>query len=101
MIIDAAVTLATAAFGLATVVITSAACAQTARPTIAVKRPPIVSPGDVSESWDPRQNVIDGKRYEQLLRTNPAFRQARMRKECGPITDPELHQSGLASFDRN
>jgi hypothetical protein len=82
-------------------VITPAARAQTAPRTVVVKHRPIVSQGDVSESWDARQNVIDSKRYEQLLRTNPAFRQARMRKECGPITDPELHQSCLASFNQN
>jgi len=99
MIMNAAVTLATAVVCLAT--IATASYAQTRRPTVVVKHPPIVSPGDVSESWDARQNVIDSKRYEQLLRTNPAFRQARMRKECGPITDPQLHQSCLASFNQS
>jgi hypothetical protein len=44
--------------------------------------------------------VIESKQYERLLRTNPAFRQARMRKECGPITDPQLHQSRIASFEQ-
>jgi hypothetical protein len=29
-----------------------------------------------------------------------AFRQARMREECGPITDPQLHQQCLDSFAR-
>jgi hypothetical protein len=28
------------------------------------------------------------------------FRQARMRKECGPITDPQLHHQCLESFAR-
>jgi len=74
---------------------------QMTRPTIVVKHPPIVSPGDVSATSSARQNVIGSKQYEQALRTNPAFRQARMRRECGPITDPELHKSCLASFDRN
>ena len=101
MIMNAAVTLATAAVCLATIAITPAARAQTAPRTVVVKHRPIVSQGDVSESWDARQNVIDSKRYEQLLRTNPAFRQARMRKECGPITDPQLHQSCLASFNQS
>ena len=58
-----------------------------------VKHHPIVSQGDVSETWDARQNVIDSKHYEQLLATSPAFRRERMRIECGPITDPQLHQS--------
>ena len=101
MIMNAAVTLATAVVCLATIAITPAARAQTTPRTVVVKHRPIVSQGDVSESWDARQNVIDSKRYEQLLRTNPAFRQARMRKECGPITDPQLHQSCLASFNQS
>jgi len=62
-----------------------------------VKHPPVISQGDVSEPRDAQQNVIESEQYERLLRTNPAFRQARMGKECGPITDPQLHQSCLAS----
>jgi hypothetical protein len=76
-----------------------AAAPTAARQRVVVKHPPIVSKGDVSPSWTARQNVIDSKRYDQLLKTNRAFREARMRKECGPITDPELRQSCLASFD--
>ena len=101
MIMNGAVTLATAAVCLATIATASVAYAQTRRPTVVVKHPPIVSPGDVSTSWDSRQNVIDSKAYERLLATNPAFRRERKRIECGPITDPELHQSCLASFERN
>jgi len=100
MILNSAMTLLVAAACLAMMVAISAGSAEAARQTVFVKHPPIVSAGDVSETWDARQNVIDSKRYEQLLRTNPAFRQARMRKECGSITDPQLHQSCLASFDR-
>jgi hypothetical protein len=44
------------------------------------------------------QNVRESQQYEQLLRANPAFRERRMREECGPITDPQLRQSCLASF---
>jgi hypothetical protein len=80
--------------------IASAPAAEAARRTVVVKHPPIVNPGDVSASWSPRQNGIDSKQYERLLATNSAFRQARMRKECGPITDPQLHASCLASFDQ-
>ena len=101
MIMNAAVTLATAAVRLATIATASVAYAQTRRPTVVVKHPPIVSPGDVSTSWDARQNVIDSKAYERLLATNPAFRRERKRIECGPITDPQLHQSCLASFNRS
>jgi hypothetical protein len=46
----------------------------------------------------PRQNVIQSERYDRLLETNRSFRQARMRRECGPITDPQLRQSCLDSF---
>jgi hypothetical protein len=101
MIINTAVTLAVAAAVLAAIAMTTAAHAQAVRPTVTVKHRPIVSPGDVSTSWDARQNVIDSKAYERLLATNPAFRRERKRIECGPITDPELHQSCLASFERN
>jgi hypothetical protein len=45
------------------------------------------------------QNVRESQQYQQLVCTNPAFRERRMREECGPITDPQLHQSCLASFD--
>ena len=101
MIINTAVTLAVAAAVLAAIAMTTAAHAQAVRPTVTVKHRPIVSPGDVSTSWDVRQNVIDSKAYERLLATNPAFRRERKRIECGQITDPELHQSCLASFERN
>ena len=49
MIMNAAVTLATAAVCLATIATASVVYAQTRRPTVVVKHPPIVSPGDVSE----------------------------------------------------
>jgi hypothetical protein len=93
--------LAMAAFCLAAIATTPAAHAQTTRPTVVVKHAPIVNEGDVSDSRSARQNVIESKQYEQALRTNPAFRQARMRREYGPITDPELHKSCLASFNAN
>src|SRR6516165_8319767 len=58
--------------------------------------------GEASPDSQPRpqQNMIDSKRYEQMLRTNPAFREARMQKECGGITIPELRESCLASFNQ-
>jgi hypothetical protein len=100
MVINTVTTLAMAAVCLASMAMVLTSHAATQRHTVTVKHAPIVSPGDVSESWSPRQNVIEGKQYEQLLRTNPAFRQARMRKECGPITDPQLRESCRASFER-
>ena len=79
---------------------TNAATPTMARQTVVVKHQPVVSAGDVSPSWSARQNVIQSKQYDRKLAKNAAFRRARMRKECGPITDPQLHQSCLASFDQ-
>jgi len=59
---------------------------------------PKVEPGDSSANWSARQNVIDSHRYDQLTRTNPAFRQARIRKECGSINEPDLYQQCVATF---
>ena len=62
---------------------------------------PQTNPGDVSPSWSAQRNVVESESYERLLKENPAFRQARMRKECGPITDPQLHRQCLDSFARH
>ena len=43
-------------------------------------------------------NVRESQQYEQVLRTNPAFRAKRMQLECGTITDSELRASCEASF---
>ena len=99
MVINTAVTFATAAVCLAAIAAAPAAHAQAQRHTVTVKHAPVVSPGDVSESWSAQQNVRESKQYEQLLRTSPAFRQGRIKRECGPITDPQLHQSCVASFE--
>jgi ABC-type transport system substrate-binding protein len=61
---------------------------------------PQVDPGDNPANWSARQNVVDSQRYERLVHTNPAFRQARIRKECGSINEPDLYQQCVASFDR-
>ncbi|HEV8678326.1 MAG TPA: hypothetical protein VGQ90_03035 [Stellaceae bacterium] len=60
---------------------------------------PQASRGDFGD-WSARRNNIESAHYDRLLQTNPGFRQARMRKECGPINDPQLHQQCLASFDQ-
>ena len=60
---------------------------------------PQASRGDFGD-WSARRNNIESARYDQLRQTNWSFRQARMRKECGPIRDPQLHASCLASFDQ-
>lgn len=62
---------------------------------------PQASGGDLSGGWSARRNVIESEHYDRLVETNPSFRHARMRKECGPITDPQLHQSCLASFGQD
>jgi hypothetical protein len=43
-------------------------------------------------------NVRESKQYNAVMRSNSSFRQKRMQIECGPITDPQLHASCLASF---
>lgn len=54
--------------------------------------------GTTPPDWSAQQNVRQSERYDRLLESNRGFRQARMRKECGPITDPDLHQQCLSSF---
>ena len=44
-------------------------------------------------------NVRESEQYTALLRSNPAFRKKREAIECGPITDPQLHASCIASFE--
>ena len=44
------------------------------------------------------QNVRASQQYEALVCSNPAFRAKRIAQECGPITDPQLHESCMASF---
>jgi hypothetical protein len=43
-------------------------------------------------------NVRESEQYTALLRSNPAFRKKREAIECGPINDPQLRQSCIASF---
>jgi ABC-type transport system substrate-binding protein len=61
---------------------------------------PQADPGDNPANWSARQNVVDSERYERLVHTNPAFRQARIQKECGSINEPDLYQQCVASFGR-
>jgi hypothetical protein len=62
---------------------------------------PQTSPGDASSNWSAGRNVTESAQYDRLLETNPGFRAARMRKECGPVTDPQLHASCVASFNQD
>jgi hypothetical protein len=45
-----------------------------------------------------RQNLRDSQRYEAVVHSNSGYRASRVKKECGPITDPQLHASCVASF---
>jgi hypothetical protein len=60
---------------------------------------PQASRGDFGD-WSARRNVAESMHYDRLLQTSPGFRTARMRKECGPISDSQLHQQCMASFDQ-
>jgi hypothetical protein len=95
MIIKTATCLAFAAACLATVPVASA---QTGGDTVVVTPPPRVDPGDVN--WEPQRNVREARQYDRVLEMNPSFRMARIRKECGPITDPQLREDCIASFDQ-
>ncbi|HEY3912753.1 MAG TPA: hypothetical protein VGM07_23105 [Stellaceae bacterium] len=44
-------------------------------------------------------NVKQSEHYSQMVHSSPSFRTKRMREECGPITDPQLHAQCVASFD--
>lgn len=58
---------------------------------------PQASAGDRG-SWSAPRNNTESAQYERLLQTSPGFRQSRMRKECGPIADPQLREQCTASF---
>jgi hypothetical protein len=69
-------------------------------PTEVVTNGPQTSAGDTSPSWSPQRNVAESAQYDRLLQVNPTFRDARMRRECGPITDPTLRANCEASFSQ-
>lgn len=69
-----------------------------AAPVQLVTNGPQVNRGDLS-GWSARQDRIESRRYSRLVATNPGFRAYRMRRECGPVTDPKLHQECIESFD--
>jgi hypothetical protein len=54
-----------------------------------------------SGTWSARANVIQSERYQRLVDDNAAFRRARMIKECTPVTDPQLHEQCVASFNHD
>lgn len=56
--------------------------------------------GDIAATWSARRNNVESRHYDRMVETSPGFRHARMRKECGPIADAQLHARCLASFNR-
>ncbi len=62
---------------------------------------PQVTPGDRAGGGSAERNNRESAQYERLLQSNRAFRMARINKECGPIADPELHATCVASFGEN
>jgi hypothetical protein len=45
------------------------------------------------------QNVKQSQAYERMLCSTASFRAKRVKQECGSISDPQLKQSCVASFD--
>ena len=68
-------------------------------PPQTVTNGPQASRGDFGD-WSARRNVAESMHYDRLLETNLAFRHSRMRKECGPIGDPQLRGQCFASFQQ-
>ena len=58
---------------------------------------PQANPGDYDHQAAARNNA-ESAQYEHLLQANRGFRQARIQKECGPITDAQLRAQCQASF---
>jgi hypothetical protein len=65
---------------------------------VVVTNGPQIDPGDSSGSWSAQQNVRDSERYEAVVHANSSFRASRISKECGPISDPQLHANCVASL---
>ena len=68
-------------------------------PTQVITNGPQGDTGDMQGNWAARRNVAESNQYERLLQSNSGFRSARVRKECGPISDPQLHQQCMDSFN--
>ena len=78
-------------FSLAATVVMAAASVQAA---------PVPNSRHAKPHETPVQNVRKSQQYNYLVSTNPSFRTVRMKKECGPIRDPGLRSSCLASFSQ-
>jgi hypothetical protein len=99
MLLRGMTTLSFAAACLTAAAAVPAAHAQTyGTPNQVLTNGPQSSGVEQSGGWSAQQNVKESQQYHHLLQTNRRFREARMRKECGPIVDPVLHQQCLQSF---
>jgi hypothetical protein len=65
---------------------------------VSVQAAPVPNTRHAKSHESPAQNVRKSQQYDHLVSTNPGFRAARMKKECGPIRDPGLQSSCVASF---
>jgi hypothetical protein len=68
----------------------------------AAQTPPAQGPAaqaPAAHDETPQQNVKASQQYQQLLCKNPAFRQHRIDKECGPLQGSQLYDSCVASFN--
>ncbi len=90
----------------AAVCLTAIAVAPAARAEMNASGAQVITNGPQTDQGDARgalsgqANVRDSARYEALVHSNPNFRAVRERKECGPIGDPQMHASCVASFGR-
>lgn len=68
---------------------------------VSVKAAPVPANAHPHSKWreTSAQNVRKSQQYDYLVATNGSFRASRMRKECGPIRDPELRANCLGSFN--
>src|SRR4030088_607072 len=86
------------AFAAACVAVMPSANAQIIQNEL-VTNGPQASRGDFGD-WSARRNVIESRHYDRLLPTNTGFRHARMRRECGAVTDQQLSYGSLASSNQ-
>jgi len=95
-----------ASLAFAAVCLTAIAVAPSARAEMnangaeVITNGPQTNPGDAQGARSGQQNVRDSDRYDSLVHSNPAFRADRERKECGPISDPQMHANCVAGLGK-
>jgi hypothetical protein len=87
-----------AAFLTAIAAIPTARAETNANGAQVVTNGPQANPHNSSGSLSTLQNVRDSQQYEAVVHSNRGYRAGRVKKECGPINDPQLHASCVASF---